>query len=291
LKTKSNLPHYISQKQLVSSIKLWLAEDIGDGDHTTLATINANKKGKAQLIIKENGILAGVYLARLIAKEVSKSLKINELIADGTKVKKGDVAFTVEGNEQAILMAERLLLNCLQRMSGIATKTNYLTSLCSGTSAKLLDTRKTTPGMRILEKWAVKIGGGENHRIGLYDMILIKDNHVDYCGGITNAIKHANDYLKTKKKNLKIEIEVRTLAELKEVMAYGKVHRILLDNFTPQEIKNAVKIVNGKYITEASGGITEKNIRAYAKTGVDYISSGALTHNIKSIDMSLKAFK
>lgn len=267
-----------------------LAEDLGDGDHTSLACIPSQAKGKAKLLVKENGILAGVQLALQIFKTVDTSLKVKVFMKDGAVIKIGDVVLTVEGKSQSILLAERLVLNCMQRMSGIATKTNYLVKLCKGTKAQVIDTRKTTPNLRGLEKWAVVLGGGANHRIGLYDMILIKDNHIDYSGGIQQAIEAANDYLKAKKKKLRIEVEARNLAEVKEILTVGKVHRIMLDNFSYADMKTAVKLINGKYETEASGGITEKNIAAYAKCGIDFISVGALTHHIKSLDLSLKAF-
>ena len=270
-------------------IKNAIAEDVGDGDHTSLATIPANTQGKAQLIVKESGILAGVELALEIFNQVNPQLKVNVLINDGASVNYGDIAFTIEGNTHAILLAERLVLNCMQRMSGIATKTNRIVQLLKPYQTQVLDTRKTTPGLRYLEKWAVKIGGGVNHRIGLYDMILIKDNHVDYAGGIAKAIIAANHYLKDTKKELAIEIEVRNLAELNEVLAQGNVDRIMLDNFELPLLKEAVELVNGKFITEASGGITEENVTQYAACGVDFISMGALTHSVKSLDLSLKA--
>lgn len=266
-----------------------LREDQGDGDHTSLACIPSRERGRAQLLVKENGILAGVELAQLIFRRVDSKLRLRMLIRDGAPVKKGAVAFTVEGSARSILLAERLVLNCMQRMSGIATKAYRLRQLCKGTNVRILDTRKTTPGIRALEKWAVAIGGCENHRFGLYDMILIKDNHVDYAGGIEQAIGAARSYVKRKKKNLKIEIEARNISEVRRVLATGGVHRILLDNFTPSEMRKAVKLINGRYETEASGGITEKNLRRYALTGVDYISTGALTHSVKSLDLSLKA--
>lgn len=271
-------------------IKQAIVEDIGDGDHTSLSCIPAKAKGKAKLLVKENAVIAGVELAVEIFKQVDKSLKVNVLINDGKKVKVGDVVLTVEGSSQSILLAERLVLNCMQRMSGIATQTNQLVTLCKGTKTKVIDTRKTTPNMRGLEKWAVVIGGGANHRIGLYDMILIKDNHIDYAGGIPQAIKAANKYLKSKKKKLKIEIEARNLDEVKQILAIGNVHRVMFDNFSYADIKKAIKLIDGKYETEASGGITEKTIGEYAKCGVDFISVGALTHHIKSIDLSLKAY-
>lgn len=278
-------------KQVIHQfIKNAIAEDLGDGDHTSLSTIPANAQGKAQLIIKEDGIIAGVELALQIFNQVDANLKTEVFIQDGAAVKYGDIALTVSGSSQSILLAERLVLNCMQRMSGIATKTNHIVKLLSGYPTQLLDTRKTTPGLRYLEKWAVRIGGGVNHRIGLYDMILIKDNHVDYAGGIANAIHAANQYLKNKNKQLQIEIEVRNLAELGQVLETGNVNRIMLDNFSFADLKAAVHLINKQYITEASGGIVEANVAAYAACGVDYISMGALTHSVKSLDMSLKAF-
>jgi nicotinate-nucleotide pyrophosphorylase (carboxylating) len=266
-----------------------LAEDVGDGDHTSLSCIPSLAKGKAHLLVKENGALAGVELAIKIFKQVDKALKVTVFIKDGALIKKGDIVLIVEGKAQSILLAERLVLNCMQRMSGIATATHKLVTLCKGTETKVIDTRKTTPTIRGLEKWAVLIGGGANHRIGLYDMILIKDNHVDYAGGIKQAIEAANNYLKTNKKKLAIEIEARNLNEVKQILAVGKVQRIMLDNFSIVDIKKAIKLIDGKYQTEASGGITEKTIASYAKCGVDFISVGALTHSIKSLDLSLKA--
>ena len=277
--------------QLKEFIKKALKEDIGDGDHTSLACIPSSTKSSAQLLVKENGIIAGVKVALEVFRQVDKTLKIKILLTDGTLVKKGDIVLTVSGKAQSILTAERLVLNIMQRMSGIATTTNKMNSLIKNTSCKLLDTRKTTPNMRMLEKEAVRIGKGHNHRNGLYDMILIKDNHVDYAGGIKQAITAANNYLIQHKKKLKIEIEVRNLLELKEVLKIGKVNRIMLDNFNTSDLKNAILLIPKKYETEASGGITEKNIRSYALTGVQYISCGALTHSIKSLDLSLKAIK
>lgn len=279
------LYHFNIQKFIQSA----LAEDTGDGDHTSLACIPSSAKGKAHLLVKENGILAGVELAVEIFKTVDKSLKVNVFIKDGSKIKVGDIVLTVSGKSQSILLAERLVLNCMQRMSGIATKTNHLVQLCKGSKTKVIDTRKTTPNIRGLEKWAVVLGGGANHRIGLYDMILIKDNHIDYAGGIKQAIDASKKYLKAKNKKLKIEVEARNLAEVKEILSIGGIHRIMLDNFSIADIKKAVKLIDGKYETEASGGITEKNIGSYAKCGVDFISVGALTHHIKSLDLSLKA--
>lgn len=266
-----------------------LREDIGEGDHSTLACVPENALGKARLIVKDDGVLAGVELAEMIFKRFDPSLRINVMIKDGTQVKKGDVAFTVEGLSRSILSTERLVLNFMQRMSGVASQTARICALIEGTETKLLDTRKTTPGIRYLEKWAVRIGGGYNHRFALYDMIMLKDNHVDYAGGITNAIKRTHDYLNLNKKDLKIEVEVRNESELREVLSVGGVDRIMLDNFSPEEIKRVLPIIPSTFETEASGGITEANIRAYAETGIQYISVGALTHSVKSLDMSLKA--
>ena len=270
-------------------ISLWFAEDIGDGDHTTLSCIPASAIGKSQLIVKENGILAGVEVAREIFRAFDPELKLTVFITDGAEVKVGDVAFVVEGKVQSLLQTERLMLNIMQRMSGVATRTREYVKALEGTKTRVLDTRKTTPGLRLLEKEAVKIGGGVNHRIGLYDMILLKDNHVDFAGGIDKAILRAQNYLKEKGKNLKIEIEVRNFEELAQVMAVGGVDRIMLDNFTPENTRKAVDIIAGKYETESSGGITFDTLREYAECGVDYISVGALTHSVKSLDMSFKA--
>lgn len=282
---------YILDTQLIHQfIKNALTEDVGDGDHTSLSTIPPGTQGKAKLIIKEDGILAGVELALEIFKEVDDTLKVDVLLQDGVTVKVGDIALTVSGSTHSILIAERLVLNCMQRMSGIATKTHRIVALLKTTKTKILDTRKTTPGLRYLEKWAVRIGGGVNHRIGLYDMILIKDNHVDYAGGISNAIIAAKKYLTDQNKSLQIEIEVRNLEELSQVLAIGGVDRIMLDNFSFENLKAAVKLIDGKFITEASGGITEENVAEYAACGVDFISMGALTHSVKSLDMSLKAY-
>jgi len=266
-----------------------LAEDVGDGDHTSLATIPANTQGKAKLLVKEDGILAGVELAVEIFKQIDPEVKISLLMHDGETIKKGDIVFNVQGSSHSILKAERLVLNCMQRMSAIATQTHDIVESLKGTNTKILDTRKTTPGFRYFEKWAVKIGGGVNHRFGLYDMILIKDNHVDYSGGIAHAITNAKSYLSQNHKTLDIEIEVRNLQELDEVLKTGGVQRIMLDNFSLSDLKKAVKIIDGRYVTEASGGITAQNVRAYAECGVDYISIGALTHSVKSLDLSLKA--
>lgn len=270
-------------------IKSALIEDLGDGDHTSFSSIPPSATGKAKLLVKENGVIAGVAVALEIFKEVDKSLSVEVLIKDGEPVKVGDIVLYVSGNSRSILIAERLVLNTMQRMSGITTTTHRIVKLLSSTKTKVLDTRKTTPNLRFLEKEAVLIGGGVNHRFGLYDMILIKDNHVDYAGGIASAIKSAQDYLKANQKKLQIEIEVRNLNELKEVLKVGGVDRILLDNFNFENLREAVSLVAGRFITEASGGITEDNALAYAQCGVDYISMGALTHSVKSLDMSLKA--
>jgi nicotinate-nucleotide pyrophosphorylase (carboxylating) len=266
-----------------------LNEDVGDGDHTSLATIQAGTKGKAKLLVKDEGILAGVELALEIFYIVDANLKVTVFLNDGAKIKPKDIAFEVEGDARNILKAERLVLNCMQRMSGIATKTREIVDLLEGTNTKVLDTRKTTPGMRYLEKWAVRIGGGVNHRFGLYDMILIKDNHVDYSGGIRLAIENTQQYLIDQNKKLAIEIEVRNFDELQQVLQTGGVNRILLDNFNFTDLREAVNIINGRFITEASGGITIDTIREFAACGVDYISVGALTHSVKSLDLSLKA--
>ena len=289
--SKKLLPESLYNFNIRKFISQALVEDKGDGDHTSLSCIPSLAKGKAQLLVKENGVLAGVELSLEIFKHVDKTLKTTVFINDGAVIKTGDIVLTVEGKAQSILLAERLVLNCMQRLSGIATATNKLVKLCKGTSAKVIDTRKTTPNIRGLEKWAVLIGGGANHRIGLYDMILIKDNHIDYAGGIKQAIEAANKYLKIKKKKLNIEIEARNLNEVKQILDVGNIHRIMLDNFSIADTKKAVKIINGKYQTEASGGITEKTIAGYAKCGVDFISVGALTHSIKSLDLSLKAIR
>lgn len=272
-----------------SLLELAFAEDIGDGDHTTLCSIPASEVGSSKLLIKEEGILAGVDVAKDVFHKFDPELKVEVFIEDGAQVKPGDVAFVVTGKVQSLLQTERLVLNLMQRMSGIATITNKYVKLLEGTKTKVLDTRKTTPGLRMLEKQAVKIGGGENHRIGLFDMILLKDNHVDFAGGIKNAITRAKQYLKEKNKDLKIEIEVRNFDELNEALNVGGVDRVMLDNFTVEDTRKAVDIVNGRVELESSGGITFETIRDYAVTGVDYVSVGALTHSVKSLDMSLKA--
>jgi nicotinate-nucleotide pyrophosphorylase (carboxylating) len=268
-----------------------LAEDIGSGDHTSLACIPEDAKGKAVLLAKESGILAGVAVAIQIAAKADSRLIITAYKKDGDPINPGDQVFHVHGPSRSILVAERLMLNCMQRMSGIATRTHEIQELIAPFGCKVLDTRKTTPGMRELEKWAVRIGGGTNHRMGLYDMMMIKDNHIDYAGGIRPAIEKANSYISSNHLSIKIEIEARDLGELKEILAVGKVHRIMLDNFTPEDMKTAVELIGKRYETEASGGITEATITDYARTGVDYISVGALTHSVKSLDLSLKAVK
>lgn len=272
-------------------IKLWFAEDIGDGDHTTLSCIPETAMGKSQLIIKEKGILAGVEVAKRIFAAFDPELKMTQFLHDGDEVNVGDIAFVVEGKIQSLLQTERLMLNIMQRMSGVATRTAEYVKLLEGTKTRVLDTRKTTPGLRPLEKEAVKIGKGVNHRIGLFDMILLKDNHVDFAGGIDKAILRAKEYCKEKNKDLKIEIEVRNFDELEQVMKVGGVDRIMLDNFSPENTRKAVEIVGGKYEIESSGGITFDTLREYAECGVDFISVGALTHSVKSLDMSFKAVK
>ncbi|HEY4786341.1 MAG TPA: carboxylating nicotinate-nucleotide diphosphorylase [Bacteroidales bacterium] len=266
-----------------------IREDVGDGDHTSLAIIPESAKGKAQLIVKDEGIIAGVDVAKKIFQKFDPSVRINVLITDGSHVKHGDIAFTVEGKVLTILQCERLVLNIMQRMSGVATQTSKYVEQLHGLKTKVLDTRKTTPGMRLLDKWAVKLGGGENHRIGLYDMILIKDNHIDFAGGIENAIKAVKDYLKQKNKDLKIEVEARSLEDVQKIMEIGGVDRIMFDNFDVETTRKAVKMIKCQYETESSGGITIDTLRDFAKCGVDYISVGALTHQIRSLDMSLKA--
>nr|MBP7471896.1 carboxylating nicotinate-nucleotide diphosphorylase [Prevotella sp.] len=270
-------------------IDLSFAEDIGDGDHTTLCCIPEDAMGKSHLLIKEDGVLAGVEVAKKVFSRFDSSLIVEVLINDGAKVKKGDIAMIVTGKVRSLLQTERLMLNIMQRMSGIATMTHRYVEKLAGTGCNVLDTRKTTPGMRMLEKQAVKIGGGMNHRIGLFDMILLKDNHVDFAGGISNAITRCHEYLKKKNLNLKIEIEVRNFDELQQVLDCGGVNRIMLDNFTVADTKKAVGIINHRFETESSGGITFETIRDYAEQGVDFISVGALTHSVKGLDMSFKA--
>jgi nicotinate-nucleotide pyrophosphorylase (carboxylating) len=284
------LPYYVTPEFLHQFIQSALAEDIGEGDHSTLASIPSKTSRRARLLIKEDGILAGVTVAKHVFHFLDPALTVDIKLDDGVAVKKGDIAFTVEGPAQSILTSERLVLNCMQRMSAIATKTHYLNSLILGTSAKILDTRKTTPNFRLLEKWAVLLGGGLNHRIGLFDMIMLKDNHIDMAGGIEQAIIRTKDYLRARNKTLKIEIETRNLEEVREVIRVGGIDIIMLDNMDTSTMKAAVKEINGKYKTEASGGVTEETIRSIAECGVDFISVGALTHSIKSLDLSLKAF-
>lgn len=270
-------------------IDLAFAEDIGDGDHTTLCCIPEDAMGKSHLLIKEDGILAGVEVAKKVFDRFDNTMKVEVLIGDGAEVKKGDIAMVVTGKVRSLLQTERLMLNIMQRMSGIATMTHKYVEKLRGTKTHVLDTRKTTPGMRMLEKQAVKIGGGMNHRIGLFDMILLKDNHMDFAGGITNAIDRCHAYLKEKNLNLKIELEVRNFDELNQVLTHGGVNRIMLDNFSVADTKKAVELIGGRYETESSGGITFDTIRDYAECGVDFISVGALTHSVKGLDMSFKA--
>lgn len=271
-------------------LDLAFAEDLGDGDHTTLSTIPADAQGRSRLIIKEDGILAGVDVAEKVLHKVDPAIKMNIMIEDGARVKKGDVAFTAEGSVRSLLIAERTMLNIMQRMSGVATMTRRYQDELEGLHTRVLDTRKTTPGMRMLEKEAVKIGGGTNHRIGLFDMILIKDNHIDFAGDIEKAIDRANAYCKENGKDLKIEVEVRSLDDIRRVLEHGGVDRIMFDNFTPALTREAVEMVGGKVETESSGGITIENLRQYGEAGVDFISVGALTHSVKGLDMSFKAF-
>ena len=271
-------------------IKLALAEDVGDGDHTSLSTIPADAQKRARLLVKQDGVLAGVEVAEAVFREVDPDLQVHINIRDGSAIHYGDIVLTVSGRAQSILKAERLVLNCMQRMSGIATHTRTMVSMLEGTKTRLLDTRKTTPNFRICEKMAVKIGGAINHRFGLFDMILIKDNHLDYAGGIEAAVTKAVQYLKTTGRTLPIEVEVRNQKEVEEVLRIGQIDRMLLDNFAPAELKRMVELIGGRIVTEASGGINETNLRDYADSGVDYISSGALTHQVKSLDMSLKAY-
>ncbi len=271
-------------------IDLSFAEDIGDGDHTTLCCIPADAEGRSMLLIKENGVLAGAEVAKKVFHRFDPTLDVHVLLKDGTKVKNGDVAMVVWGKVRSLLQTERLMLNIMQRMSGIATMTNKYVEKLKGTKTRVLDTRKTTPGMRMLEKQAVKIGGGVNHRIGLFDMILLKDNHIDFAGGIENAISRCHAYLKEKSLDLKIEIEVRNFGELQQVLDIGGVDRIMLDNFSVEDTRKAVEMIGGRYETESSGGITIDTIREYAECGVDYVSVGALTHSVKGLDMSFKAY-
>jgi nicotinate-nucleotide pyrophosphorylase (carboxylating) len=284
------VPDYITEDFLHSFIATALAEDIGDGDHSTLSAIPENATKRARLLVKEGGILAGVELAKRIFQQYDTALSIETYLSDGAIVKKGDIAFSVSGSARSLLTTERLVLNCMQRMSGIATKTHALVELVAGTNAKLLDTRKTTPNFRLLEKWAVLVGGGGNHRLGLYDMIMLKDNHIDMAGGIGQAINRAKQYLRAEKKQLRIEVETRNLEEVKQVLAEGGVDVIMLDNMTIDQTKEALRLIDGRCKTEASGNITEETIKKVAECGVDYISVGALTHSVKSLDLSLKAY-
>ncbi len=280
-----------TKEELINQLlELAFAEDIGDGDHTTLSTIPADAMGRSRLIIKESGVLAGVEEAEKVLHKVDPSIKMTVMIEDGARVNPGDIAFTAEGPVRSLLVAERTMLNIMQRMSGVATMTRRYQDELEGLHTKVLDTRKTTPGMRIMEKEAVKIGGGTNHRIGLFDMILIKDNHIDFAGGIEKAIERARAYCKENGKDLKIEVEVRSLDDIRRVMAIGGVDRIMFDNFTPELTKEAVALVNGTMETESSGGITLDNLRKYGEAGVDFISVGALTHSVKGLDMSFKAY-
>lgn len=281
--------NYLTPEAVKDFIASAIKEDVGDGDHSSLAAIGADTQSRAQLLIKDDGIIAGVALAETIFHEYDKQLELEILIKDGEQVKKGDVGFIVKGSARSILTMERLVLNCLQRMSGIATYTHTLSQMISHTPAKLLDTRKTTPNFRLMEKWAVAIGGGTNHRFGLYDMVMLKDNHIDFAGGISKAISSVQQYLKATNRSLKIEVETRTLQEVQEVLDTGGVDVIMLDNMDTHTMREAIKMIDGNYVTEASGGITEENIKAVAECGVDYISIGALTHSLKSLDMSLKA--
>jgi nicotinate-nucleotide pyrophosphorylase (carboxylating) len=283
----------ISEEQFQNELDLIVAnairEDVGDGDHSSLACIPASATGKAKLLVKDDGIIAGVAFAKQVFYNVDPELDVEVLISDGSPVKYGDIVFYVAGSSQSILKAERLVLNAMQRMSAIATKTKQYVNLLEGTETKILDTRKTTPGIRALEKWAVKIGGGENHRFALYDMIMLKDNHIDFAGGITKAIQKTQQYLKDQQKNLKIIVEARNLDEVQEILQSQGVYRILLDNFNYEDTRKAVKMIGDQCLTESSGGINEDTIRKYAECGVDYISSGALTHSVHNMDLSLKA--
>ena len=277
------------EKEIELIIKNAIREDVGDGDHSSLACIPQSAKGKAKLLVKDQGILAGVEFAQKVFYYVDKDLKVDVLLKDGEPIKRGDIAFYVEGSSQSILKSERLVLNAMQRMSAIATKTSEFVQKLEGTKTKILDTRKTTPGIRALEKWAVKIGGGENHRFALYDMVMLKDNHIDFAGGITKAIEKTKTYLKEKDLDLKIIVEARNIQEIKEILKSEGIYRILIDNFNYEDTRRAVQLINGKCLTESSGGITLDTAKSYAECGVDYISSGALTHSVYNLDLSLKA--
>ena len=283
----------ISQAKFQHEIDLIIAnairDDVGDGDHSSLACIPVTAHGKAKLLVKDQGIIAGVEFAKQVFSYIDRNMTVETLIEDGSKVKYGDIVFYVEGASQSILKTERLVLNAMQRMSAIATKTKLFAELIEGTGTKIIDTRKTTPGIRALEKWAVRIGGGENHRFALYDMIMLKDNHIDFAGGITKAIDKTKRYLAETKRDLKIVVEARNLSEIEEILKSDGIYRILIDNFNFEDTKKAVELINGKCLTESSGGISEKTIRDYALCGVDYISSGALTHSVYNLDLSLKA--
>ena len=280
----------MEDKLLRDFITRSLAEDLGDGDHSSLASVPGDLKGQARLIVKQNGLIAGVRIAREVFSIIDQKIDFSLFLEDGTKVKPGDIAFHISGNIHSILKSERLVLNIMQRMSGIATSTNEYVTRLKGLKTKILDTRKTSPGLRFLEKEAVRIGGALNHRMGLYDMIMLKDNHIDYAGGIENAIKSTNEYLRNKKLSIKVEIEARSINDIERIISAGGVDRIMLDNFNLENTRAAVNLIKGRYETESSGGITLDTIRSYAECGVDYISVGALTHHIKSLDMSLKAF-
>jgi len=277
------------EKEIDFIIENAIREDVGDGDYSSLACIPADAKGKAKLLVKDKGIIAGVDFALKVFKKVDPKLKVEVLIRDGEAIESGNIAFYVEGSSQSILKAERLVLNAMQRMSAIATKTNTFVQKLEGTNTKILDTRKTTPGIRALEKWAVKIGGGENHRFALYDMVMLKDNHIDFAGGITKAINKTKAYLKANQLDLKIIVEARNLKEIEEILESDGVYRILIDNFNYEDTRRAVELINGNCLTESSGGITLDTARKYAECGVDYISSGALTHSVYNLDLSLKA--
>jgi len=283
-------PKYITEQKLQQFIRQAFLEDVGDGDHSTLASVPYDAIQEAELKVKDNGIIAGIDLAKIIFDTFDPDLKIEQFLNDGDRVKYGDVAFKIKGSAQSILTCERLALNCMQRMSGIATYANQMMQLVEGTNTKILDTRKTTPNFRMIEKWAVKIGGAENHRFGLYDMVMLKDNHVDFCGNITKAVAQTKAYLQTNNLDLKIEVETRNLDEVKEALA-AEVDFIMLDNFDLSIMKEAVELIGGKVKTEASGGITQKTVKAIAETGVDFISSGAIIHSAPNFDLSLKAIK